>query len=463
MRRAVLLATAVLFAAAAPAPVAGGPLAGARAPMAPAAAAPAGDGPGAPTTTPIKHVIYLMQENHTFDNYFGTYPGADGIPGEVCMPRDPERPEIGCVDSFHVGGRAVQDLGHSEGVFDRQFRSGDMDGFVWAHDRVGSDGELAMGYYDDRDIPFYWNVADEYVLFDRFFSSSKGGSVWNHMFWISGGPGSRADLIPSEGFDDPTIFDRLTEAGIDWKFYIQNYDPEITFRNREVLGDRGAQVVWAPVLAYARFLDDPELNSRIVDLEEYFVDLENGTLPAVAYMVPSGASEHPPGSIRAGEAFVRSLLIALARSTSWNSSLFAWTYDDWGGWYDHVPPPAVDSYGYGFRVPALLVSPYARRGHVDHTELDFTSMIRFVTDNWGLEPLAERDAAANSLVSALNLTAPPRPPVFLPGDREHTIPKPQPDRGMVVLTYASALLFAVGLLGAAAARGRGRDPREPAP
>lgn len=411
-------------------------------------------GRGPAPKTPIEHVVYLMQENHTFDNYFGTYPGADGVPAGVCMPRDPREGGGPCVEPFWLGEQAVQDLAHSEGVFVNQYRDGAMDGFVWAHERHGANGELAMGYYDDRDLPFYWNVADEYVLFDRFFSSSRGGSVLNHMFWVAGAPGTDTDIIPEEGFTVPTIFDRLEEAGISWKFYIQNYDPTITYRNREGLGDRASQVVWAPLLAYARFIDDPKLSSRIVDLDEYYVDLERGELPAVSYIVPSGASEHPPGSIRAGERFNRSLINALIRSTSWDSSLFMWTYDDWGGWYDHVPPPRVDGYGYGFRVPALLVSPYARRGVVDSTELDFTSMIRFVTDNWGLEPLAERDAAAKSFIGALDLTQPPRPAVFLPGDREHITPKPEPRRVFVHVTYGTALLFSAGLIGVAALRSR---------
>jgi phospholipase C len=396
--------------------------------------------------TPIEHVVYLMQENHTFDNYFGTYPGADGIPAGVCMPEDPREAGGPCVEPFWLGDRAVQDLGHSEGIFQNQWREGAMDGFVWAHARHGTNGSLAMGHYDDRDLPFYWNVADEYVLFDRFFSSSKGGSVWNHMYWVAGAPGTNRDAIPVEGFSVPTIFDRLEEAAISWKFYVQNYDPEITYRNREGLGDRGAQVVWAPLLAYPRFLDDPRLFDHIVDLDEYFTDLEAGTLPAVSYIVPSGASEHPPGSIRAGERFVRSLINSLVRSSAWDRSLFMWTYDDWGGWYDHVDPPQIDPFGYGFRVPALLVSPYARQGYVDHTQLDFTSMIRFVTDNWGLEPLAERDANAESFTSALDFAAPPRPAVFLPGDRAHKVPKPEPRRALVQLVYGAALACSLGLI-----------------
>ena len=426
----------------------------AAAPSAPAAApvAPTGSGPAA--ATPIEHVVYLMQENHTFDNYFGTYPGADGLPAGVCMPRDPEIPDGECVEPFRVGGRAVQDLGHSEGIFTGQYNEGRMDGFVHAHDRLGAEGELAMGYYDDGDIPFYWNVADEYVLFDRFFSSSKGGSVWNHMYWVAGVPGSDKDVVPVDGFDAPTIFDRLEAAGVTWKFYIQNYDPTITYRNRAGLGDRGAQVIWAPVLAYPRFLDNPALFGKIVDLSEYYRDLQQGTLPAVSYIVPSGASEHPPGSIRAGEQFVRSLINELVRSASWESSLFLWTYDDWGGWYDHVPPPAVDDYGYGFRVPALLVSPYAREGYVDSTPYDFTSMIRFVSDNWGLEPLAARDRYAASFVAALDFRQPPRAREFLPGDRDHIIPKPEPKRMYVYLAYSGALVLALGLTGVAAARSR---------
>jgi phospholipase C len=212
-----------------------------------------------------------------------------------------------------------------------------------------------MGYYDDRDIPFYWNVADNYVLFDRLFTSASGGSVWNHMFWVTGTPGNPdADVLLPGGFDHvPTIFDRLHDAGISWKFYVQNYRPEITFRTPGE-GDAASQVVWVPLLNYNRFLDDPQLSSRIVDMEEYFRDLQQGDLPAVSFMVPSGASEHPPGSIQAGERFVRSLINALMSSSAWDSSAFMWTYDDWGGWYDHVPPPQVDEYGYGFRAPALL-------------------------------------------------------------------------------------------------------------
>lgn len=398
----------------------------------------------AETNTPIQHFIVLMQENHTFDNYFGTYPGADGPPPETCMPVDPFNSESGeCVRPFHIGDYPVEDLDHSSRTFKLQYNDGLMNGFVYALHQRNQDGALTMGYYDDRELPYYWNIADEYVLFDRFFSSSRGGSVSNHLYWVAAVPGE--DRIPMEGYDDEivTIFDRLHERGISWKFYIQNYDPGLTYRTvDQVSGNRASQVIWAPLLNFDRFIDDPELSSHIVDLNQYFEDLTNGTLPSVAYIVPSGASEHPPGSIRSGQKFVKTLIQALMQSDAWTSSAFMWTYDDWGGWYDHVLPPSVDQYGYGFRVPALLVSPYARQGHIDSTELDFTSCLKFIEYNWGLEPLAERDSRAHNILSAFDFSQPPRQPVFIPFERASPEPLREPRREVIYAAYGIALVFA---------------------
>jgi phospholipase C len=418
---------------------------------APAAARASGQAASGPKPrTPIRHVISLMQENHSFDNYFGTYPGADGIPAGTCMPADLDDPTQGCVKPFHLAGRPITDLGHSQEVFHRQYRNGRMNGFVSAYRNEGLNGENSMGYYDHRDLPYYWNVADRYVLFDRFFTSAAGGSIWNHMYWVTGTPGNYdADVLPKNGFTDlPTIFDRLEEAGVSWKFYVQNYDPTINFRTADdpAKGDKVSQVIWVPPLLYARFVDDPKLASHIVDLDQYYTDLRQGTLPAVSYIVPSGASEHPPGSIKSGERFVRGLLNALASSSAWSDSAFLWTYDDWGGWYDHVKPPQVDPYGYGFRTPALLVSAYAKRGQVVHTQLDFTSILRFITDNWGLKPLATRDAKANSIAHGLDFTTPPRSPEFIPAERAPKVTPEAAKRPVIYGAYGIALVFAAGLL-----------------
>ncbi|SCE77943.1 phospholipase C [Micromonospora echinospora] len=459
LRRPLGAALALLLAAAAPiaaAPAAAQP-AGApagAAPARPAVAAP----PGQPaTSTPIRHFVYLMQENHTFDNYFGTRPGVDGIPEDVCMPVKRGQPEP-CVKPFHIGDRGAIDLDHSAEAFRTQYNGGKMDGFVEGVSKQGKDGTMAMAYYDDREMPYYWNVADEYVIFDRFFSSSNSGSIRNHMFRVTGGPGAygEAETIPATGWGDiPTIFDRLEAAGISWKFYVQNYDPTITFRTRtaEEEIDRGAQVIWVPLLAYARYIDDPNLSSKIVDLDEYYEDAAKGDLPAVAFVAPAGNSEHPPGNIRAGQTLVRSLLTQLMRSPAWDSSAFFWSYDDWGGWYDHVTPPQVDKYGYGFRVPALMVSPYARRGHVESTTLDFASVLKFIQANWGLAPLADRDRKAANFLGAFDFESPPRPAVLLDAERNPPAvhrPRPEP----VYASYAVAVALVGALVAAAALRGR---------
>lgn len=423
-----------------------------------APAARGADGPvGPPPATPIEHFVFLFQENHSFDNYFGTRKGVDGIPAGVCMPRAPGVTK-GCVRPYWLGDSGITDLGHSEADHEAQARDGAMDGFVWASEKNGKDGRQAMGFYDDRDLPFYWNVADEYVLFDRFFSSSRSGSIRNHMYAVAGAPGAtgKYERIPEEGWGDlPTIFDRLEEKGVSWKFYVENYDPTITWRTRadEKDVDRGAQVIWVPLLAYARYVDDPRLSSHIVDMDQFYIDAATGNLPAVSYVAPSGNSEHPPGSIRAGQRLVRGLIGQLMRSPHWDSSAFLWSYDDWGGWYDHVLPPQVDSFGYGFRVPALLVSPYARRGYVDSTELDFTSILKFIEENWHLQPLAERDAQASSFVGAFDFTAPPRAPVILSDERTAT-PAERTRSAPVYLAYSGATVFVATLLVLAGWQGR---------
>jgi phospholipase C len=416
------------------------------------------------TTTPIRHFIVLMQENHSYDNYFGAYKGihgdANGTPADICQKRNLKKPQLGCVKPYRIGNTPIQDLNHSSRVAHHQYDHGKMDGFVDALRREGEGNASTMGYYDGKDIPYYWNIADNFVLFDRFFTSAAGGSVANHMFWVTGTPGNtEADLIPPEGFDQTTIFDRLEKKGISWKFYVQNYDPGITFRNRGI-GDRGSQIVWVPLLNYARYLDDPKLRGHIVDMSEYYKDLQNGTLPAVSYLAPAGSSEHPPGSIQAGERFVRTLVNSLMRSSSWDSSAFMWTYDDWGGWYDHVKPPQVDRFGFGFRAPSLLVSAYARRGQVNHTTLDFTSMLKFIESNWKLAPLAERDRKANNFMSAFDFKSAPREPAFVASTRG-SAKKAEPVRAVVYVAYALAVaLAALAIAGAMAAERRRRRPGE---
>jgi phospholipase C len=417
---------------------------------------------GRTANTPIEHFVVLMQQNHSFDNYFGAYPGAEGFPSGTCVPITVDDPSSSCVRPFHIGLLPARDLPHNAQTFARQFRQGRMDGFIDATRTQSRDYHPTMGYYDDRDIPYYWNLADNFVLFDRFFQSSKGGSVSNHLYWVAG-TAIGDDSIPASGLPAtlPTIFDRLSQAGVSWKFYIQDYDPAVNYRTlARAPEERRPQVSWAPLLAFDRFLDDPALNARIVDLSEYYADLERGTLPAVSYIVPAGSSEHPPGSIAAGETLVRSLVNSLTRSRYWDTSAFMWTYDGWGGWFDHVAPPQVDDAGYGFRVPALLVSAYAREGFVDSTELDFTSILRFIEDNWAIQPIATRDARANSLRQAFDFSTPPRPPTFI--SRSRTAPAQASPVGGMLAIYGAAVLGTAAVVAWSWRRGGAAPEAEPA-
>ena len=397
--------------------------------------------------TPIEHFVVVMQQNHTFDNYFGTYPGANGIPANTCVPVSASGADISCISPYKITNQPITDLSHSDTIFRNQYQNGKMNGFVDALNKLNQNGTLTMGYFDDQDIPYYWNLADQYVLFDNYFSSAHTGSITNRMFWVSGRAGREFNRIPEGGFGNiPTIFDSLQERGISWKFYIRNYDPSLTYRKLKELDYLPPQIQWVPLLSFDRFLDDPELSSRIVDLSEYYTDLENGTLPAVSYVLLLGATEHPISDPGLGENATQTMIQALMQSDAWKSSAFFLTYDDWGGWYDHVPPPQVDERGYGFRVPSLLISPYARRGHIDHTLLDHTSILKFIEENWNIPPLAERDAKANNFTSAFNFSVSPRPPVFIAATREAPAPRIQPRRIVIYAAYGAAMLFAFIIL-----------------
>ena len=158
---------------------------------------PAAKGGMGDTATPIEHVIVLMQENHSFDNYFGTYPGADGFPEGTCIPVDPQDPTNDqCIEPFHLEGGQSADLDHTEQTHALQYNDGKMDGFVAALNDRNQDGTLAMGYYDDRELPYYWNVADEYVLFDRFFTWHMAEASRTTCSGSRDRPGALTDAFP---------------------------------------------------------------------------------------------------------------------------------------------------------------------------------------------------------------------------------------------------------------------------
>lgn len=173
-----------------------------------------------PTRTPIEHFVYLMQGDRTFDHYFGTYPGAEGLPAQARQAIDPKHPDDGLVAPYPLHDATPVSPGAGPRLVQQQYNGGRMDSFVAAFERQGRDGRVAMGHYDRRDLPFYWNAADRYELFDHYFASSLDGTRANRAQWVTDGP----DLSGA------TLFDRLEEAGVSWKFYVQNYDPKKTYR-----------------------------------------------------------------------------------------------------------------------------------------------------------------------------------------------------------------------------------------
>jgi phospholipase C len=427
--------------------------------MAPAAtAAPAGTEPA----TPIKHFVYMLQGDRSFDNYFGTYPGAEGIPPGTCQRRVVSGSDESCVEPFPLHGTNVQALGAGNVELNNQYDEGRMDGFVAAYQNQGRDGRAVMGYYDQRDLPTYWGLANRYVLFDHFFSSTRSGERVNRSYWVSGSPPPQASsrAVAADYAKHLTIFDRLQAAGVDWKFYVQGYDPKQNYRTASRTTPT-TQPVRVPLLNYPRFLDDPALHSRIVDLSQYYRDLDRGQLPAVAYIASNGPSERSTRSIRSGQQLVTNLVGSLMVSSSWKSSAFLLSYDGSGGWFDHVRPPQVDSQGYGMRVPALLVSPYARPGHINSDVLDYTSALAFIERNWHLAPLASRDAKARSIAGAFDFASGPRP-----ADVRFTEPvvtaAPAVSIAVVYWCYGVVLCLVAGLVAYAVVRSR-RRRRTPPP
>ncbi len=416
-------------------------------------ALPAGTAQAVPAKqakTPIQHFLFLLQGDRSFDNYFGSYPGADGLAGATCQQQAPGK-SGGCVKPYPLHGQSVQPLGATPSTIAKQYDGGKMDGFVSALQSVGLDGTKAMGYYDQRDLPAYWKAASQYVLFDRFFSATRDGVRSNRQYWVS---------ATDTGSQPLTIFDRLQAAGISWKFYVQNYRPVTGPPAATRTTSDNTQAAAVPLLNDSRFTTDPALRSHIVDLGQYYQDLQDNTLPAVAYIATSGASERSSRSISEGQSLVTSLTGQLMLSRYWSSSAFLLSYDGTGGFYDHVAPPQVDGHGYGLRVPALLISSYARRGAIVHATLDYTSALSFIEHNWGLAPLASRDRTAGSLLPAFDFSKARQPELITDGS-----PAPPPGKlrstSIVYVSYGCAAAVVLATVGFAFVRSRGRRPLPP--
>lgn len=355
------------------------------------------EGPGAtppptlvPGTTPIQRIIVLMKENHAFDNYFGTFPGADGIPANVTLPDG----AAGTVSPHWINGTSTPDLPHDRADMVASYDNGRNDLFASVAEASGAGlGNVSVGYYDGRQLAAYWSLAANYTLADRYFQSMLGPTIPNRLYSIAGQAGNlTSDAVPLGGIDMSTIFDQLQARGITWRYY----------------GDRS--LVSQPVPLYIPHIAaDPAMTAEVVPLSQLMDDIASDRLPSVTYIDPKGEfpsqldrSEHPPGDISIGESWTMSVVSAVKASPMWSTTAILLTWDESGGFYDHVPPPQVDSWGYGFRVPLIVISPFAKRGFVDHEVMDHTSILKLIATNWGLPPLTPREANASDMLSAFS-------------------------------------------------------------
>ncbi|MFN2121021.1 MAG: alkaline phosphatase family protein [Anaerolineales bacterium] len=375
----------------------------------------------------IRHVIFIMQENRSFDQYFGTFPGADGIPMEngvpaVCLD-DPTTDQ--CIKPYHDSSDINAGGPHGAAAATADIDGGKMDGFVkqfrqgqnkcTSTDTPGCSPSATpdvMGWHDAREIPNYWSYAQHFVLQDHMFEPNASWSLPAHLFivsaWsatctVSGDPSSCTNALDGPGarpgdrrtevqqanagaldyaWTDLTYL--LHRADVSWAYYLSEGSQPDCADDAMLcnLGPQQANVpgIWNPLPGFDTVKQDDQLGN-IQPVSNFYDAMKNGTLPAVSWIVPNGqVSEHPPSSVKAGQAYVTSLINAVMQSPYWDNSVIFLAWDDWGGFYDNVAPPTVDENGYGLRVPALVIGPYVRQGTIDRQTLSFDAYLKFVED-----------------------------------------------------------------------------------
>ena len=378
----------------------------------------------------IKHIVFLIKENRTFDNYFGTYPGANGATTAVdsegeTIPLQHEKDSIPDIEHAPQGARMAYDNGKMD-----QFDLLNNETTTYPMRQANPYANNSLTQLYQSDIPNYWLYAQNFVLGDNMFSSLMGPTFPNHLYTIaaqSGGaidnpvdnpklngwgcdvPNQQVKVMDSNGstrfqqacFNFQTLADELDAKGYSWRYYAP---PSYGYAYRFSSFD---------AIRHIRYGKDWQY---VVPNVEFPYDAAHGLLPTVSWVVtPFDVSEHPGNGtgVCVGENWTVQMLNALMRGPDWSSTAVFLTWDDFGGLYDHVPPQQIDSYGLGFRVPLIVISPYAKKGYIDHTQYEFSSMLRFAEDILGLAPLTKRDKGANDMLNAFDFTQKPRPPLIL--------------------------------------------------
>jgi phospholipase C len=419
----------------------------------------------------IRHVVIIMQENRSFDSYFGTYPGADGIPGVAdnpgAVPCLPDPRAQACVQPYHdtsdrnAGGPhdthdAILDIhrGKMDG-FEREARKGRASACHHGVDVPGCSLTPAepdvMGYHDWHEIPNYWDYARHFVLQDHMFEAVNSWSLPAHLALVSGwsarctkahdpmscktavtGPVGAHD---ADGVDFPwtDITYLLDRYHVSWRYYVSSgVQPDCSDSRmfcKQAPQSPGTPNIWNPLPRFDTVREDGQLGN-IVHLREFYEDARAGRLPAVSWVVPSQAtSDHPPALITAGQAYVTKLINTVMRSRDWRSTAIFLAWDDWGGFYDHVEPPVVHGQMWGLRVPALVISPYAKTGYVDHQVLSSDAYLKFIENDFvdgrridsrtdgrpdSRPYVVENEGIVGNLAAEFDFRQKPRRPLILP-------------------------------------------------
>jgi phospholipase C len=374
--------------------------------------------------TPIKHIIIMVRENHSFDNLFGRFPGADGTTmahiGDKVAPLN--------ITPIHT----PHDLGHAGNSVAAAIDGGKMDDFYLEYNAIQNGVDIADSQYLGGEVPDYWAYARRFGLADHFFSTVPASSFPNHLVTITGQwlntynnpdvPNSAlnkswgCDADPrtmvawtSHGvsgtsrpcFDTTTIADEANAARVSWKYYAP---PMGTFG-----------YIWSTFDDIRHIRYSRQWQTNVPRTRQFLADVRQRRLPAISWLTSDiNMSDHPPASICIGQNWAAEEINAIMKSSYWNNTAIIMTWDDFGGFYDHVAPPAVSGYHLGPRVPLIVISPYARPHLIDHRLYDFRSVLKFVESTFDLPHESTYDRSVNSIAGMLSFSQRPQRPLLLP-------------------------------------------------
>lgn len=414
----------------------------------------------------VNHVVVIYLENHSFDNLYGQFDGANGlsnapknkitqvdstgrlyaylppIMGYMSFPQNLPNNYFN-IDQYVASDIETPDVLHAYYQEQMEIDGGKMDKYALYNSVYGNSGGLSMGYYKTKLLPLY-DFAKKYTLCDNFFHSAFGGSFLNHMWLVASATPTfpnapdymKAKLDPSgkliedgqvtpdgyvvntsftkntphpQVFDTaslmpnlmmPTIGDRLSDKGVSWAWYSGGWDDAVAGKPAPSF-----QFHHQPFAYFANYADGTTgRKEHLKDEKEFIAAAKNGTLPAVSFVKPIGTYNEHPGysNVEDGEKHTVDLINDVLNGPNGKDAVIILTYDEHGGFWDHVAPPVIDKWGPGSRVPALIISPFAKKAFVDHTQYETVSILSFIEKRWGLKPLSDRDKNANPFSNAFS-------------------------------------------------------------